>query len=87
MGKIQRFLSQPNFVAEAFTGLPGRYVKIEDTLYGFEQIIDGNCDDMPEQAFFMVGTLDEARDKARSFEGEEVEEPQKALKKSEAVAT
>ncbi len=68
--KIQRFLSQPFFVAEAFTGHPGKYVKLEDTLYGFEQILSGSCDDMPEQAFFMAGTLDEARAEAKKLEGD-----------------
>lgn len=72
--KIQRFLSQPFFVAEAFTGSEGKYVKIEDTLYGFEQIISGNCDDMSEQAFFMVGTLDEARAKFKKIENEGAKE-------------
>jgi F-type H+-transporting ATPase subunit beta len=76
--KIQRFLSQPFFVAEAFTGLPGKYVKIEDTLYGFEQIIDGNCDDLPEQAFYLVGTLDEARAKAKKMEGLQTQETREA---------
>ncbi len=72
--KIQRFLSQPFFVAEAFTGRSGKYVKLEDTLYGFEQIISGNCDDMSEQAFYMVGTLDEARAMVRKLSGEEEEQ-------------
>jgi F-type H+-transporting ATPase subunit beta len=72
--KIQKFLSQPFSVAEAFTGRSGKYVKLEDTLYGFEQIISGNCDDMPEQAFYMVGTLDEARALARKLSGEEEEQ-------------
>jgi F-type H+/Na+-transporting ATPase subunit beta len=58
--KIQRFLTQPMFVAEIFTGAPGRYVKIEDTVKGFAQIIDGKLDKLPEQAFYMVGTIDEA---------------------------
>jgi F-type H+-transporting ATPase subunit beta len=62
--KIQRFLSQPFFVATQFTGLEGRYVKIADTIQGFREIVDGKCDDMPEQAFYMVGTIDEARQKA-----------------------
>jgi F-type H+-transporting ATPase subunit beta len=72
--KIQRFLSQPFFVAEAFTGRSGKYVRLEDTLYGFEQIISGNCDEMSEQAFYMVGTLDEARVVARKLSGEEEEQ-------------
>jgi F-type H+-transporting ATPase subunit beta len=62
--KIQRFLSQPFFVATQFTGLEGRYVKIADTIKGFREIVDGKCDDMPEQAFYMVGTIEEAREKA-----------------------
>ena len=62
--KIQRFLSQPFFVAAQFTGLEGRYVKVADTIKGFREITDGKCDDMPEQAFYMVGTIEEAREKA-----------------------
>ncbi|REJ78280.1 MAG: F0F1 ATP synthase subunit beta [Acidobacteria bacterium] len=65
--KIQRFFSQPFHVAEQFTGLQGRYVKIEDTIKGFREIIDGKCDDMPEQSFYMVGTIDEAREKAKKM--------------------
>jgi len=64
--KIQKFLSQPNFVAEQFTGLKGKYVKLEDSIKGFKAIIDGECDDVPENAFYMVGTLEEALEKARS---------------------
>src|SRR5947207_3546414 len=55
--KIQRFLSQPNFVAEQFTGTPGKYVKVEDTIAGFAEIIEGKHDELPEQAFYMVGTI------------------------------
>jgi len=62
--KIQRFLSQPFFVAEQFTGLQGRYVKLEDTISGFEAILNGEGDDMPEEVFRYVGTFDEARQKA-----------------------
>jgi F-type H+-transporting ATPase subunit beta len=65
--KVQRFFSQPFHVAEQFTGLQGRYVKIEDTIRGFREIIDGKCDDMPEQAFYMVGTIEEAREKAKKM--------------------
>ncbi|NNE67866.1 MAG: F0F1 ATP synthase subunit beta [Pyrinomonadaceae bacterium] len=65
--KVQRFFSQPFFVAEQFTGLAGRYVKIEDTIKGFREIIEGKCDDMPEQAFYMVGTIEEAREKAKNM--------------------
>ncbi len=62
--KIQRFLSQPFHVAETFTGTPGKYVKLEDTIKGFSAIIEGKYDDMPEQAFYMVGTIEEAEEKA-----------------------
>jgi len=62
--KIQRFLSQPFFVAEAFTGTPGRYVKLKDTVKGFKEIVEGKHDDLPEQAFYMVGTIEEAIEKA-----------------------
>ncbi|NIA20705.1 MAG: F0F1 ATP synthase subunit beta [Anaerolineaceae bacterium] len=65
--KIQRFLSQPFFVAENFTGMPGKYVPLEESVDGFEQIINGECDDMPEPAFYMVGNLDEAREKAKTM--------------------
>ncbi len=62
--KIQRFFSQPFFVAETFTGMPGRYVKLRDTIRGFSMILEGKCDELPEQAFFMVGTIEEAFEKA-----------------------
>ncbi len=62
--KIQRFLSQPFHVAETFTGSPGKYVELKDTIQGFADLIEGRCDDMPEQAFYMVGGMDEARAKA-----------------------
>jgi F-type H+-transporting ATPase subunit beta len=58
--RIQKFLSQPFFVAEAYTGIPGVYVPLDETLRGFEAICDGSCDDIPEQAFYMTGTLDQA---------------------------
>jgi F-type H+-transporting ATPase subunit beta len=67
--KIQRFLSQPFFVAEAFMGQPGRYVPVRETIRGFKELVEGKCDDVPEQAFFMVGTLDEAREKAERLKG------------------
>jgi F-type H+-transporting ATPase subunit beta len=63
--KLQRFLSQPFHVAEAFTGTPGKYVKLEDTIKGFEAVVDGKYDTMPEQAFYMVGTIEEAEERAR----------------------
>jgi F-type H+-transporting ATPase subunit beta len=62
--KIQRFLSQPFFVAEAFTGMSGKYVKIKDTIKGFREITEGKYDDLPEQAFYMVGTIEEVVEKA-----------------------
>ena len=68
--KIQRFLSQPFHVAEVFTGSPGVLVSLEDTIDGFRKICDGECDDMPEASFYMVGTLDEARDKAMQMAAE-----------------
>jgi F-type H+-transporting ATPase subunit beta len=67
--KIQRFLSQPFFVAEAFTGTPGRYVPLKETVRGFKEIIEGKHDDLPEQAFYMVGTIDEAIEKAKKLLG------------------
>ena len=57
--KIQRFLSQPNFVAEQFTGTPGEYVKLEDTIKGFQEIVDGKHDDIPEQAFYLKGGIED----------------------------
>jgi F-type H+-transporting ATPase subunit beta len=68
--KIQRFLSQPFHVAEVFTGSPGKLVDLEDTISGFRGIIDGEYDDLPEQAFYMVGSMDEAVDKAKKMAAE-----------------
>ena len=68
--KIQRFLSQPFFVAEQFTGTPGRYVKLEDSVDGFDRIIKGEFDDLPEQAFLYVGTIDEVVEKAKGMNSE-----------------
>jgi len=65
--KIQRFLSQPFFVAQQFTGLEGRYVDIKDTVKGFQEILDGKHDSLPEQAFYMVGTIEEAVEKAKKL--------------------
>jgi F-type H+/Na+-transporting ATPase subunit beta len=65
--KIQRFLTQPMFVAEAFTGRSGKYVKLTDNVAGFRDILDGKYDDLPEQAFYMVGTIDEAVEKAKEL--------------------
>ncbi len=65
--KIQRFLSQPFFVAEQFTGLNGAYVRVKDTVRGFKEIIDGKHDDVPEQAFYLVGTIEDALEKAKTL--------------------
>jgi F-type H+-transporting ATPase subunit beta len=65
--KIERFLSQPNFVAEQFTGTPGEYVKLEDTIASFREILEGKHDELPEQAFYMVGTIDKAVEKAKQI--------------------
>jgi F-type H+-transporting ATPase subunit beta len=93
--KIERFLSQPMFVAEVFTGQEGKYVKLEDTIRGFTEILDGKHDDLPEQAFYMVGTIDDAVAKAREQSGEpeekaeaeeaEPEEESKPAEEAEAV--
>jgi F-type H+-transporting ATPase subunit beta len=77
--KIQRFLSQPNFVAEQFTGTPGEYVKLDDTIEGFQQILAGQHDELPEQAFYMVGTIERAVAKGKGRE----EEPTKAAEAEE----
>ena len=68
--KVERFLSQPFFVAEVFTGSPGKYVSLEDGITGFNQILDGNYDDLPEQAFYLVGGMDEVIAKAAKMKGE-----------------
>jgi len=65
--KIQRFLSQPFHVAEQFTGNPGVYVKLPDTIRGFKEIVEGKYDDLPEQAFYMVGTIEAAVEKAKKI--------------------
>ena len=65
--KIQRFLSQPFYVAEQFSGIAGKYVKLEDSIRGFKEIIEGKHDDLPEQAFYMVGTIEEAIEKAKTL--------------------
>ena len=65
--KIQRFLSQPFFVAEVFTGSPGKYVPLKETIKGFKMIVAGECDHLPEQAFYMVGPIEEAFEKAKTL--------------------
>ena len=65
--KIQRFLSQPFHVAEVFTGMPGKFVSLADTIKGFKAIISGECDHLPEMAFFMVGTIEDVYEKATNM--------------------
>jgi len=65
--KVQKFLSQPFFVAEQFTGIKGQFVKIEDTIAAFKAILNGECDDLPEQAFYLVGGLDMVYEKAKKM--------------------
>jgi F-type H+-transporting ATPase subunit beta len=83
--RIQRFLSQPMFVTEVFTGREGKYVSIKDTVRGFREILDGKHDDLPEQAFYMVGTIEEAVKQAKTIKisGEEEEEKEKAAGEAE----
>jgi F-type H+-transporting ATPase subunit beta len=66
--RIQRFLSQPFNVAEVFTGSPGKIVSLKDTIKGFQMIVNGECDHLPEQAFYMVGTIEEAFEKAKTLQ-------------------
>jgi F-type H+-transporting ATPase subunit beta len=68
--KIEKFLSQPFFVAEIFTGMPGKYVKLEDTISGFNQILAGELDSLPEQSFYLVGNIDEVKAKAEKIAAE-----------------
>jgi len=70
--KIQKFLSQPFHVAEQFTGTPGKYVPVKDTIAGFKEVIAGNLDHIPEQAFYMVGNLDEVVQKADAMRRGEI---------------
>jgi F-type H+/Na+-transporting ATPase subunit beta len=72
--RLQRFLSQPFFVAEQFTGLEGKFVELEDTIRSFKEVVEGRHDELPEQAFYLVGKIDEAVEKARGLSGEEGEE-------------
>ena len=66
--KVQKFLSQPFFVAEQFTGIKGQFVKMEDTIDSFEAILNGELDDLPEQAFYLVGNLDMVRERAKELQ-------------------
>jgi F-type H+-transporting ATPase subunit beta len=66
--KLQRFLSQPFHVAEVFTGTPGKFVPLKETIKGFKMIVNGECDHLPEQAFYMVGPIEEAFEKAKQLQ-------------------
>jgi F-type H+/Na+-transporting ATPase subunit beta len=72
--RLQRFLSQPFFVAEQFTGLEGKFVELDETIRSFKEVVEGQHDELPEQAFYLVGGIDEAVEKARGLSGEEEEE-------------
>jgi F-type H+/Na+-transporting ATPase subunit beta len=76
--RLQRFLSQPFFVAEQFTGLEGKFVELDDTIRSFKEVVEGRHDELPEQAFYLVGNIDEAVEKARQISGEEEETPAEA---------
>ena len=80
--KIERFLSQPFSVAEQFTGLKGKYVKIEDTVNGFKAIVEGKYDDVPEQAFYMAGTIDEVEERAKKLKADEETTEEKPASKT-----
>jgi F-type H+-transporting ATPase subunit beta len=79
--KVQRFLSQPFFVAETFTGTPGKFVPLKETIAGFKAIVEGEHDDLPEQAFYMVGNIEEAVEKGRSLGGDKAKKEDKGDKK------
>jgi F-type H+-transporting ATPase subunit beta len=72
--RLQRFLSQPFFVAEQFTGMEGKFVELDETIRSFKEVVEGKHDELPEQAFYLVGTIDEAVEKARGLSGEEEDE-------------
>jgi len=76
--RLQRFLSQPFFVAEQFTGLEGKFVELDETIRSFKEVVEGKHDDLPEQAFYLVGGIDEAVEKARQIGGEEEATPAEA---------
>jgi F-type H+/Na+-transporting ATPase subunit beta len=82
--RLQRFLSQPFFVAAQFTGLEGKFVELEDTIRSFKEVVEGKHDDLPEQAFYLVGNIDEAVEKARGMSGEEEEESEGEAEEDEA---
>ena len=83
--RLQRFLSQPFFVAEQFTGLEGKFVELEDTIRSFKEVVEGKHDDLPEQAFYLVGNIDEAVEKARGMSSEEEEESEEEESEDQAA--
>ena len=85
--KIERFLSQPFFTAAQFTGTPGEYVKLEDTIRGFTEILDGKHDELPEQAFYMVGTIEQAVERGKQLGGEEPDDAAQREADEQAEAT
>jgi F-type H+-transporting ATPase subunit beta len=80
---LQRFLSQPFFVAEQFTGLEGKFVELDETIRSFKEVVEGKHDELPEQAFYLVGNIDEAVEKARGLSGEEEDEESEEAESSE----
>ena len=74
--KVERFFSQPFFTAAQFTGTPGEFVKLEDTIRGFTEILDGKHDELPEQAFYMVGTIEQVVERAKQLAGGGESEPE-----------
>ena len=80
--RLQRFLSQPFFVAEQFTGLEGKFVELDETIRSFKEVVEGKHDELPEQAFYLVGGIDEAVEKARSLSGEEEESEEEESEES-----
>jgi F-type H+-transporting ATPase subunit beta len=82
--RLQRFLSQPFFVAEQFTGMEGKFVELEDTIRSFKEVVEGKHDELPEQAFYLVGNIDEAVKKARGMSGEEEEEEEEGESEDES---
>ncbi|NMD14527.1 MAG: F0F1 ATP synthase subunit beta, partial [Caldisericales bacterium] len=83
--KLQKYLSQPFFVAESYSGRAGKYVSLKETVAGFKEIVEGRCDDLPEDAFYMVGNIEEAKEKARKLVEEEQARAKVSVKKEEYV--
>jgi F-type H+-transporting ATPase subunit beta len=81
--RLQRFLSQPFFVAEQFTNIEGKFVELEDTIRSFKEVVEGRHDELPEQAFYLVGNIDEAVEKARTISGEDEEESEEGAEQQD----